>query len=84
MATILSNTPSRRSGTNPRKNQQNEFQARNMATDWARRNIDLASREELVKTRDALLRCGVVVSSIYSAPARLLSRITQQLDNPAQ
>lgn len=79
MPTILTNEPSRRGGAAPRKNQNAEFRARNMATDWSRRNMGLASREELEKTREALRKCGVVVSATYSAPARLLATIEAQL-----
>lgn len=79
MAASLSNLPARRGGTGNRPNRAHEFRARNVATDWASRNVALASREELCKTRDSLLTCGIVISPHYSAPARLLAVITSEL-----
>ena len=75
-----SSAPGRRGGVPVTKtNKDPEYQVRKMATEWRSRNVALAGQGELLKTRDALVRCGVVVDGQYSAAATLLKRVNQAL-----
>ena len=62
-------------------NKSADFQVKKMATEWRSRNVNLASRNELLSARDALVRCGVVLDGTYSAAATLLNRINTALYN---
>ena len=76
-------TLNRRGGVPVTKtNKDSEYYAKKMATRWASRNLELASRLELVQAQTALVGYGVVVDGQYSAAATLLNRVNTILARP--